>query len=213
MGGKWNRKAESHVFQEGDDPAEMLEAVLLNQEVRDLKKEYQFFPTPWPIIERMCKLAELDKIGPSSVVMEPSCGDGRIADAIMEYHPGGLVCYELNPDMNKYLSGKPYIVEYLDFLTVTKEEVGTLGIDRVVMNPPFTRFQDIAHVLHAFALLNDRGILVSVLCESTFFRSDKKAVTFREFLERHGAEVIELGENAFKESGTPIKTRLVKIVK
>lgn len=213
MGGKWNRKAKGHVFQEDDDPAEMLEMVLLNQEVRDLKKEYQFFPTPQPIIERMCKLAELDKIGPATIVMEPSCGDGRIVDAIMEYHPGGLVCYELNTDMDKYLSGKPYAVEYLDFLTVTKEEICALGIDRVLMNPPFTRLQDIDHVLHAFKLMNKGGILVSVMCESTFFRSDRKTVAFRNFLEKHGAEVIKLDENAFKESGTKIKTRLVKIVK
>ena len=46
MGGKWNRKAKAHVFAEDDDVAEMLENVLLTQEVKDLKREYQFFPTP-----------------------------------------------------------------------------------------------------------------------------------------------------------------------
>ena len=45
MGGKWNRKAKAHTF-EYDSVAEMLENVLLTQEVKDLKKEYQFFPTP-----------------------------------------------------------------------------------------------------------------------------------------------------------------------
>lgn len=107
MGGKWNRKEKGHVFSDGD-PAEMLEVVLLTQEVRDLKKEFQFFPTPKPVIDRLCELAELDKIGPATVVMEPSCGDGRMVDAIMEHHPGGLVCFELNPGMAKYLDGKPY---------------------------------------------------------------------------------------------------------
>lgn len=213
MGGKWNRKAKGHVFQDGDDPAEMLEVVLLTQEVRDLKKEYQFFPTPKPIIDRLCKLAELEKIGPATVVMEPSCGDGRMVDAILEYHPGGLACYELNPDMAKHLDSKPYAVEYIDFLAVSREELGALGVDRVVMNPPFTKHQDIDHILHAFELMNDGGILASVVSESPFFRSDKKSVGFRTFLEEHNAEVYKLDAGAFHESGTEIPTRLVKIVK
>ena len=212
MGGKWNRKAKGHVFADGD-PAEMLEVVLLTQEVRDLKKEFQFFPTPKPIIDRLCELAELDTIGPATVVMEPSCGDGRMVDAIMEYHPGGLVCYELNTGMAKYLDGKSYAVEYVDFLTVVREELPALGVDRVVMNPPFTRHQDVDHILHAFELMNEGGILASVVSESPFFRSDKKSVEFRAFLEEHYAEVYKLDAGAFHESGTDICTRLVKIRK
>ena len=212
MGGKWNRKVRGHVFEDGD-PAEMLEVVLLTQEVRDLKKEVQFFPTPGPIIERMCELAELDKIGPATIVMEPSCGDGRIVDAMMKYHPGGVVCYELNTEMAKYLGGKPYAVEYLDFLTVEREELPALGVDRVVMNPPFTRHQDVDHILHAFDLMNEGGILVAVVSESPFFHSDMKSVVFRDFLREHNAEVYKLDAGAFRESGTEICTRLVKIRK
>lgn len=212
MGGKWNRKEKGHVFSDGD-PAEMLEVVLLTQEVRDLKKEFQFFPTPKPVIDRLCELCELDKIGPATVVMEPSCGDGRMVDAIMEYHPGGLVCFELNPGMAKHLDSKPYAVEYIDFMTVTREELGALGVDRVVMNPPFTRLQDVDHIRHAFELMNEGGILVSVVSESPFFRTDKKSVEFRDFLEENGAEVYDLDAGAFHERGTEIKTRLVKIVK
>lgn len=210
MGGKWNRKAKGHVFEIGD-PVEILEVVLLTHEVRDLKKEFQFFPTPKPIIDRLCGLAELDAISIEAVVLEPSCGDDRMADAIMEYHSGGLICFELNTDMEKFLHGKPYAVNYRDFLSVTKEEIGR--IDRVVMNPPFTRHQDIDHILHAFELLDEDGVLTAVVSESPFFRSDKKAVAFREFLEEHNAEVYKLNAGAFKESGTEILTRLVKIRK
>lgn len=212
MGGKWNRKAKGHVFDDGD-PAEMLEVVLLTHEVCDLKKEFQFFPTPKPIIDRLCKLAELDKIGPATIVMEPSCGDGRMVDAILEYHPGGLVCYELNLSMAKYLDGKPYTVEYIDFMEVLREELPALGVDRVVMNPPFTRHQDIDHIIHAFELMNEGGVLASVVSESPFFRTDRKSAAFRDFLEEHNAEVYKLDAGAFHESGTEIMTRLVKIVK
>lgn len=210
MGGKWNRKIKGHVF-ESDDPAEMLEVVLLTQEIRDLKKKFQFFPTPKPIIGRLCELAELSTMGPADVVLEPSCGDGRMADVITEYHPGGMVCYELNTDMDKFLSAKPYTVTYRDFLSVTKEEVGR--VDRVVMNPPFTRHQDIDHVLHAFDLLDKGGVLAAVVSEGPFFRIDERSVSFRKFLEEHDAEVYKLDAGAFHESETEIRTRLVKIRK
>lgn len=144
MGGKWNRKAKAHVFAEDDDVAEMLENVLLTQEVKDLKREYQFFPTPRAVAERMCEMAEIDS---ASEVLEPSCGNGQLSDVIWEHSPAGMCCIELNTDMKRYLAEKPYGVNYRDFLDVTKKEIGS--INRVVMNPPFTRHQDIDHVRHA----------------------------------------------------------------
>lgn len=208
MGGKWNRKAKAHVFAEDDDVAEMLENVLLTQEVKDLKREYQFFPTPRAVAERMCEMAEIDS---ASEVLEPSCGNGQLADVIWEHLPAGMCCIELNTDMKRYLSEKPYGVNYRDFLDVTKKEIGT--INRVVMNPPFTRHQDIDHVRHAYDLLDAGGVLVAIMCESTFFRSDKKSVEFRDFLDSVYAQTIKLEPGAFRESGTDVVTRIVKIRK
>lgn len=112
---------------------------------------------------------------------------------------------------SKYLSEKPYGVSYRDFLDVTKKEIGT--INRVVMNPPFTRHQDIDHVRHAYDLLDAGGILVAIMCESTFFRTDKKSVEFRDFLDSVYAQAIKLEPGAFRESGTDVVTRIVKIRK
>ena len=117
----------------------------------------------------------------------------------------------LNTDMKRYLSEKPYGVSYRDFLDVTKKEIGT--INRVVMNPPFTRHQDIDHVRHAYDLLDAGGVLVAIMCESTFFRSDKKSVEFRDFLGSVYAQTIKLEPGAFRESGTDVVTRIVKIRK
>lgn len=177
MGGKWNRKAKVHIF-EDDSVAEMLEIVLLTQEVTDLTKEYQFFPTPRSIAEKMCEMAE---ISGTSEVLEPSCGNGQLADVIWEHSPAGMRRIELNTGMEKYLAEKPYAVSYRDLMGVEKKDVGK--IDRIVMTPPFTRCQDIDHVRHAYDLLDDGGILVAIMCESTFFRTDKKSVDFRAFLE------------------------------
>ena len=112
MGGKWNRKTKAHVFAEDDDVAEMLENVMLTQEVKDLKREYQFFPTPRAVAERMCEMAEIDS---TSEVLEPSCGNGQLADVIWEHLPAGMCCIELNTDMKRHLSEKPYGVSYRDF--------------------------------------------------------------------------------------------------
>ena len=150
MGGKWNRKAGGHVFPDTAEPAGLLDAALLTGEVRDTKKEFQFFPTPRKIAEMMCEMAELNE---ESWVCEPSCGDGRLVDVILEHHPASLVGVELNPDMVKILRERQekFCIINADFLTLGKEDLGPC--DRVIMNPPFTRQQDIDHIHHAFALL------------------------------------------------------------
>lgn len=207
IGGKWNRKAKGHVFADGD-PAELLDNLILTGETVDLKKQYQFFPTPRPVAELMCDMADLDG---SCRVLEPSCGKGDLADVVYEHGVEKLLGIELNPDMARYLDSKPYpTMTGVDFLSVVP--TGETW-NRIVMNPPFTRQQDIDHILAAYAILEPGGILVSVVSESPFFRSNKKSVDFRAFLDDHYAEVILLEEGAFKASGTMVRTRIIKIEK
>ena len=49
-GGKWNRGAKAHVFDE--DPGDVIEAAITTGEVLDRKKAFQFFPTPVGPIKR-----------------------------------------------------------------------------------------------------------------------------------------------------------------
>lgn len=81
------------------------------------------------------------------------------------------------------------------------------------MNPPFENLQDIDHVMHSFKFLKEGGRLVSVMSASPFFRSDKKCVAFRAWLDMLGAEVEDLPEQSFKASGTNVNTKLVAIQK
>lgn len=210
IGGKWTRKVKGHVFTDGD-PAELLNNVLMTGETVDLKKQYQFFPTPRTVAEQMCQLAELDS---TCVVLEPSCGKGDLADVVFEAGVKALYGLELNQDMGYYLKGKSYTTMVgVDFLEFAKDD----GIDhewnRIVMNPPFTKQQDIDHILAAYDILSPSGILVSVVSEAPFFWANKKAIAFREFLDSHNAEMVRLDEGAFKESGTMVRTRLIKLEK
>lgn len=205
LGGKWNRKVKGHVFDHC--PADDIESVILTGEATDIKKVFQFFPTPRKVAERLCDLAEINN---STSVLEPSCGKGDLADVIWERHPKSLFGIELNASMEDVLKNKPYKTFIgWDFLQVTADEAW----DRIVMNPPFSNHQDIDHVLKAYSILAPGGILVSVMSNSPFFRTDKKSVAFREFLEGKNAIVEELPEGAFKESGTMVKTCIVKIMK
>lgn len=205
MGGKWNRKLKGHVYDHS--PEATLEEIVLSGEYTDVKKELQFFETPEDLAARLCDMAELT---PECSAIEPSVGKGRIADEIFKRNPKELVCFDINTDMERYLKDKDYDVYYRDFLEVDSEDISA---DRIVMNPPFSRQQDIDHVYKAYECLNPGGVLVSIMSTSHTYRTNEKSELFREFLDQTGAEVEMLPEGIFKESGTMVKTCVVKIRK
>ena len=166
-----------------------------------------FFPTPKAIVEKM--LDEAD-IKPGEKVLEPSAGKGNIADAIRESYPdNALDVVEWNASLNELLSEKGHNVVGVDFLQHSGE------YDKIIMNPPFEKGQDIDHIKHAYSLLNDGGRVVCIMSEGPFFRSDKKATEFREWLDSLGGVSERLPEGAFKasERSTGVNTRLVIIDK
>jgi ubiquinone/menaquinone biosynthesis C-methylase UbiE len=206
LGGKWNRKAKAHLFD--FNPQDMLDTVLAAGAYTDWKKELQFFETPKELVSEMLKYADLEK---GSVVLEPSAGKGAIAEELAE--EGMQVhCVEINPVMAEELNNWELFrsVTAGDFLQIEPEPI----YDGVVMNPPFTRQQDIDHVLHAYRFLKPGGVLVSVMSEGTFLRDNKKAKDFREWLYAHSiVSVVENDAGAFKKSGTLVRTRFIKIYK
>ena len=206
IGGKWNRKAKGHIFDY--DPAEAFDNLILTGETESMKKTFQFFPTPKKVAAIVCDMAELSK---AKNILEPSCGRGDLADEIYERNPN-LTCIELNNDMKRYLDKKPYTSligeDFLKYRPKAKNP-----FDRIVMNPPFSKQQDIDHILHAYSLLQNNGILVSVMSTAPFYRTNKKSVDFMGWLRSNHAEVINIAPEAFKESGTLIPTKIIKIKK
>lgn len=202
LGGKWNRKAGGHLFD--SDPTEAFDATVQAGEVIDPKKFFQFFETPKPVVDRMIELAELKN---SDMVLEPSAGKGAIAYALKPLVKT-VVCYDINPEMVKVLSNDflPLCADFLEMELVP-------DCDAIVMNPPFSKFQDIDHVLKAFECLKPEGRLVAVMSEGTFFRTTKKALKFRKWLDEVGAHIEKVPDKAFKSSGTLVNTRIVMIRK
>jgi len=163
-----------------------------------------FFSTPRAVAVQMVRLARLE---PGDVVLEPSAGGGAIADVIRELHPGvTLHCIEWNVSLQELLRAKGHNVVADDFLTHSVD-----GWDAIIQNPPFENGQDVAHVKYAYRLLAGGGRLVSVVSEGCFFNTAKKYQEFRDWLELAGYEQVNLPADAFRESGSGAKARIIVI--
>lgn len=200
-GGKYKRNG----FEFGK-PAEEIKTRLIGGEKIDDKKKYQFFETPEAIADQLIELADID---PHHEVLEPSAGLGRIADrARVIVGEDRCKVVEMMPGNASELRAKGYEVHEGDFLSVTGQT-----FDRIVANPPFTNNQDVDHVRHMYSLLKPGGRLVSVMSPSWTFGSSKKQREFRAWLESLDAQVSEIEEGSFKESGTGVRTVVVVINK
>lgn len=166
-----------------------------------------FFPTPKKLIEEMIKLGDIQDY---YSILEPSAGKGDMVDVLKDFGINDVDCIEINYSLRKILELKGYKLVGTDFLEFNEKKY-----DRIIMNPPFERLQDIEHIKKAYDTLNDGGILVSIMSASPFFVSLKKAKEFREWIEEIGAVYYKNDKDAFKNSfnSTGNQTYMIKIVK
>ena len=182
----------------------------VKQAERDLagRKWDGYFPTPEGLARRMAD--ELD-VNASHTVLEPSAGKGSLIDAVIAAGADvkNVEALEIVGDLRKLLELKGYKVVGNNFLDHTG------SYDRIIMNPPFEKGQDMEHVRHAYGLLKPGGKLVAITSEGPFFRKDKKADEFRAWLDDVGGWSEQLPEGSFKDSdrSTGVATRMVVIEK
>lgn len=205
-GGKWNRKAKAHVFEA--DAAERMDQIILSGSVDVPKDEFNFFPSPPAVVDRLMELAGVE---PSHWVLEPSAGRGAIALPCAE-RGATVVCHELMEANYTHLAAladdkRLYAVYLGDFL----ELIPTPDFDRVVMNPPFLKQSDIKHVTHALKFLKPGGLLVAVMAAGVRFRTDARTTAFNELVAQRGGRIEALPENSFKSSGTGVNTVIAVI--
>jgi len=208
LGGKWSRKDKAHVFASSDAFVALDEA-LDRGAFTDRKKELQYFPTPDALARRM---AELANVSNGDCVLEPSAGQGSIVNALLFYTPR-IVAVEIDPTNCLALATQrhiePHCADFLDWA----EEADGVEFDAVVMNPPFCKGQDIAHVYAAWRLLKTGGRLVAITSPGWQFRQDKLHTAFASWLKDLGAITTELEPGTFKESGTDVRTTLIVMKK
>lgn len=168
-----------------------------------------FFPTPPSVCIEMVELAEITE---GMDVLEPSAGNGNIADAIKNIT--GVVCdvCEVSSELRAILEAKGYNVVDFDFLSYEEKKY-----DRILMNPPFSNRMDAEHIRHAYSLLKPNGRIVAIAGEGVFIGSDKKAVEFKEWLDDVSSEVQKLPEKTFTDKSlyatTGANARLIVINK
>ncbi len=191
--------------------AEFYGEVLPDAEEEDAKprtgtavsKDLQYYWSPQAVIDRAIEHAGIwnlhDWSGANrpdpSRVLEPSCGDGRILDALrarghsvfgIEYHAGRAA----------EARSKGHSVLTANFLECPPKP----EFDFVVMNPPFYGRHYIKHVRHALKFLKPGGALVSILPATAHYD--------------HGeieGDWLDLPVGSFAAAGTNVPTGILKV--
>jgi phospholipid N-methyltransferase len=166
----------------------------------------QLFPTPPEIVAQMIEAAEIE---PWMTVLEPSAGTGNIAKAVRAAYPDAhLDMVEINHDLCEALKREfePSTVACHDFLEVSPPFCpdSESGFDRILMNPPFSRGQDIEHILHALQFLRPGGRLVAICAGGP-----QQEVELKPLAETWKS----LPEGTFASQGTNVRTVMLTIEK
>lgn len=212
LGGTWKTGGKKSPggfrFPDDLDAAELVRLAKETGEITD-PKAAEFFATPRALADLLVERAELDF---HSRILEPSAGLGAIAQAARARQPSAhVVCVEALEASAIKLCDQGFDVTCGDFLSLTPDLLNTFT--RVLMNPPFSRRQDVKHVLHAFEFLEPGGVLVAIMSAGVKHRDDKLAREFRAFVTANEGEIWDNPDGSFLESGTGVRTVMVRVRK
>lgn len=186
---------------------------LVSGESVNLKKEFQFFPTPPDIAQIM--VSYLPSVDADARVLEPSAGDGALIKAFRAAYPAIPVeCFELMEINQKKLAsidGAVFLAA--DFMRVDELFDLCEAYDIILANPPFTNNQDIDHIYKMFALLKPGGTIITLASPSWTFGTSKKQEEFRAWLINLDTYPKPLPDQSFASSGTKITPVLLQIQK
>ncbi len=172
-----------------------------------LSKDLAFYATPPGVADRALRDVSICS---SSVVLEPSAGEGGLVRDLLER---GARVHAIEIDTNRVsvlrgIRSSRLEVEAANFLTVHPVPKYT----HVVMNPPFNGTHWMAHVRHAFDFLGPQGTLVAILPVSAQLGDSKKHEAFLKWAERYApygrpsAMFHDLPAESFIASGTRVNT-------
>jgi len=215
-GGEWRRGPQCHVF--GGDPRAKLGLTLATGVSVDEKKQFQFFPTPPGLANIIAIRAHVRGCS----VLEPSAGHGALVKACIAEGANRVAMVELNQENYPYLNAAAKAtqgqaaccIHIADFLTLTPANA-PIGhrcqFERIVMNPPFTKGQDLKHIAHAVThWLRPGGELVAVMLPHT---NDDISAALGDADDLCSWTTEDIDAGAFKASGTNIRTQLLLLEK
>lgn len=134
----------------------------------------QLFPTPPELAARMVdELALMDGLS----VLEPSAGTGRLLEPMpINQFPSlqlRIQAIDINQSLvdnlrekfSGWIAGGWLAVACRDFLAMNPADQTEGLFDRIIMNPPFERGADIAHIRHAWQFVRPGGRLVALCAD------------------------------------------------
>lgn len=212
-GAKWNKEARKHLFTKAD-ATQNIQTLMQGEGLVDEKRELQAYYTPRNLADDVARHADL---WPGMKVLEPNAGGGALIDAAIRQVPQRFLevhAIEINPAEADALRDRHPLdmVVNCDFLQFDPAKNGA-HYDRIIMNPPFTGDQDIAHVQHAFRFLKEGGRLVSIMSQGFLYDDSEDRKVFRAFLKQYGRVIKHVPSGAFRQSGTMVKTVMIELVK
>jgi len=206
-GGRYARNGFS--FGAGCDVEAMLSQLRAGEQPNPKKERQAFFTPPTVATETVAAAAEVLGGLAGRRILEPSGGEGALADAARAAG-AEVVAVESHGPSVQILRNKDYEVLEQDFLSLDPEATGLF--DAVIANPPFTGGQDIAHVAHMWRFLRAGGVLVSLMSPGWRTGRTRTQREFLDFTKAMDARIEELPPGAFKGSGwnaTVLRVRMV----
>ncbi len=166
-----------------------------------VSKDLQFYWSPPKVVEAALSFVDLPTrhsysgSRPIWQVLEPSCGDGRILDAIRA-HGHQALGIEYHPGRASEARAKGHAVVCANFL----EQPPAPEFDAVVMNPPFYGRHYVKHVAHALRFLKPGGTLVAILPATARYDHGELQGEWR-----------DLPVGSFADAGTNVPTTMIKM--
>lgn len=168
-----------------------------------VSKDLQFYWSPPAVVAAALDFADVHEQTaytrsrgiPEYRVLEPSCGDGRILDAIRDRGHRALGI-EYHAPRAAEARAKGHSVVVGNFL----EQAPVAEFDKVVMNPPFYGRHYVKHVSHAYKFLKPGGTLVSILPATAHYDHGELKGEWR-----------DLPVGSFSDAGTNVPTGLLRM--
>lgn len=204
----WSRAKQAHIS--SADPTARIERILATNGHRGrIKKpyDYGFFATPSALADDVVSRIRLPA---GARVLEPGIGTGSLSDAVLRKYPDAEIHgYEISEERHAEITQRYANISLGDFMSVEPEPI----YDAVVMNPPFERGQDIAHIKHATQFLKPGGSMSAIASAGVLFNSSKAHTEFREWIAEMGGVIEPHPEGSFASSGTGVRTVSITFVR
>jgi len=145
----------------------------------EVSKDLAYYATPAKVgravLSEFHIEARWDDKNPAALeILEPSCGDGQLIDAMLAYasesnrgrnHPLRITGIEYHAERASLARAKGHNVLTANFLDCAPDP----RFDYVVMNPPFSGAHWQKHIMHARKFLKPGGTLICILPATAFY--------------------------------------------